>query len=182
MGLFDKLVKEGANILKEVTSDENKEKVSSLFNKVKEEMGDAAEKLKEQFDGIDFSQLVSEKKKEDEKTYGGVNYFEVEEDGIPVEEKIDACLHSYFPEYDVDKDVSPRELGGNGNFMNYSYVISKAGEIKLIIMLIGKTTTAHREYRWSREFAEANNYQFINFIKHYPNAPEYVEARLRKYL
>ncbi|MBR0137645.1 MAG: hypothetical protein IJM15_04480 [Erysipelotrichaceae bacterium] len=182
MGLFDKLLKEGANILNEVTSEENKEKVGSFLNKLEKDLTEGAEKLKEQFGDFDLGELVSEKKKEDEKTYGGVNYFEVEDDGRPVEEKLEECLSKNFPEYDVDKDVSPRELGGIGNFMNYSYVISKDGEIKLIIMLIGKTTSQHREYRWSKEFAEVHKYQFINFIRHFPNAPEYIEARLHKYL
>ena len=182
MGLFDKLLKEGANILNEVTSDENKEKVGSFLNKLEEGLTEGAEKLKEQFGDLNLGELVSEAKKEDQKAYGGVNYFEVEDDGRPVEEKLEECLRVHFPEYDVDKDVSPRELGGTGRFMNYSYVISKSGEIKLIIMLIGKTTSQHREYRWSREFAQAHNYQFINFITHFPNAPEYIEARLHKYL
>jgi hypothetical protein len=52
----------------------------------------------------------------------------------------------------------------------------------IIIMLIGKTTCYHREYRWSREFAEERNIPFINFINHYPNRPEYISERLHKYL
>ena len=53
---------------------------------------------------------------------------------------------------------------------------------KLLIMLIGKTTTSHREYRWSREVAEAKGIPFINFIRHYPNRVDYIRQRLHKYL
>ena len=67
--------------------------------------------------------------------------------------------------------------------MDYSMLIlDEDNKIQLIIMLIGKTTTAHREYRWSREFAEEKGVKFINFINHYPNRPEYISARLHKYL
>ncbi len=73
-------------------------------------------------------------------------------------------------------------LGGKGKFMDYSIVVSNEEDIALIIMMIGKTTTSHREYRWSRQFAEERGIPLINFIEHYPNRPEYIIERLHKYL
>ena len=78
--------------------------------------------------------------------------------------------------------MSPRELGGTGKFMDYSVLVSKEGKPVLAMMIIGKTTTSHREYRWSREFAESKGITFINFIDHYPNQTEYIKLRLHKYL
>ena len=66
--------------------------------------------------------------------------------------------------------------------MDYSIGVYSGEDPKLFIMLIGKTTTSHREYRWSREEAEKRGYPFINFIVHYPNTPAYISERLHKYL
>jgi len=91
-------------------------------------------------------------------------------------------LANEFPQYKVRENVSPKELGGEGRFMDYSIVICDGESPKLILMLIGKTTTAHREYRWSREEAEKRGIPFLNFVEHYPNTTEYISDRLHKYL
>ena len=35
-------------------------------------------------------------------------------------------------------------------------------------MVISKTTTAHREYRWTREEAKKQGITLINFVDHFP--------------
>ena len=91
-------------------------------------------------------------------------------------------LANEFPQYTVREEVSAREMGGEGKFMNYSIVVYEGEAPKLVMMLIGKTTTSHREYRWAREFAEKNGITFLNFIKHDPNTIPYITDRLHKYL
>lgn len=173
MGLFDKILKEGADILKEVATEENKEKAASLLNSLKETFEEHADDLKS---------MIGDLAEEAKVTTGDPTLYEEVEDGKSCRQRILEILASEFPDYAVKENVSPRELGGTGSFMDYSLVICKDDTVKLIIMLIGKTTTAHREYRFSREFAETKGYPFINFVEHYPNNPEYITQRLHKYL
>lgn len=104
------------------------------------------------------------------------------DDGRPCRDKILQVLAEEFPRYTVYEDISPRDLGGEGNFMNYSIAVCEGNVIRLVIMIIGKTTTSHREYRWSREFAESHQIIFLNFIRHYPNSVQYISDRLHQYL
>ena len=155
MGLLDKLFKKGASILKDAAEG----KVSELFGKKEEE----------------------ERREEPSPATAPV------QDAVSYEEpscreKILRILNSEFPDLSFRENVSARELGGTGRFMDYSIAVYKEGRPKLMIMIIGKTTTLHREYRWAREFAEKNAISFINFIEHYPNEPEYVSKRLHSYL
>ena len=178
-GLFDKILKEGSELLKDVASEENKEKASELLGSLKDALGEHAESLKE----IVNEYQAEKKNAKPEKT---VNYepedFEEVEDGKTCREKILEVLASEFSNYTVKENVSPTTLGGTGRFMDYSIVVYDNDKPALIMMLIGKTTTYHREYRWSREVAEKNGYAFINFIEHYPNRPESISKRLHQYL
>ena len=178
MGLLDQLIKEGADILKEVASDENKEKAAELLNSLKGTLEEHAGDLKNLADA--FQKEVGNDKKENMEYQE--SYFEPVEDGTTSRERILEVLRNEFSDYTVKEDVSPTTIGGTGRFMNYSIGVYKDDVPKLFIMLIGKTTTTHREYRWSREEAEKKGYPFINFIEHYPNTPEYISNRLHKYL
>lgn len=171
MGLFDKLLKEGQKMIEEAVTEENKEKAAAFLNTLKDNLEEKAG---------EFKQYLEEKNEqaEQEETF----YTPDESDSRTCREKILAVLSEEFPAYTVRENVSPRELGGTGRFMDYSIVVCDGADVKLVMMLIGKTTTSHREYRWSREFAEAKGYPFINFIKHYPNRIEYISQRLHKYL
>ena len=177
MGLLDKLIKEGAEVLKDVASEENKQKAAEIFGSIKESIGEHAE---------EFKQAVEEYKQERQQNSESIKYedsmFEEVNDGTTARERILKVLAEEFPNYTVKENVSPTEFGASGKFMNYSIVVYDGGAPKLIIMLIGKTTTSHREYRWSKEEAEKRGYTFINFIEHYPNTPEYISQRLHKYL
>ena len=178
MGLLDELLKEGADILKEVASDENKEKAAELLNSLKGTLKEHAGDLKDLAEA--FQKEAGNGKKE-EMEYKE-SYFEPVEDGTTSRERILEVLKNEFPNYAVKENVSPTTIGGQGRFMDYSIVVYEGDAPKLIMMLIGKTTTAHREYRWSREEAEKRGYPFINFVEHYPNTPEYISNRLHKYL
>ena len=173
MGLLDKLVKEGAEILKEVATDENKEKATELLNSLK----GAFEEHKDEFRQFAES-LQGEAKTEEYKE----SYFEEVDDGKDCRQRILEILTNEFPQYTVKENVSPTTIGGTGRFMDYSIVVYDGETPKLVMMLIGKTTSYHREYRWSREEAEKKGIPFINFIRHYPNTPGYISDRLHKYL
>ena len=176
MGLFDKLLKEGLDAVKETLSEENKEKAKDVFNSLKEQFSDEFAEVKKAYEEYKAEQRNKEESIPQDS-------YEDPEDGKTCRERILECLEKEFPQYHVAENVSPTELGGEGRFMDYSMLILDEGnKICLIIMLIGKTTTAHREYRWSREFAEEKGVKFINFINHYPNRPEYISERLHKYL
>ncbi len=112
------------------------------------------------------------------------NYVTPEREGenLPCRDKILKILAEEFPEYDVYEELSPNTLGGTGKFMNYSIAVAKDSVIQLVIMIIGKTTSTHREYRWSKEFALSHGMTFLNFVQHYPNRLDYISDRLHKYL
>lgn len=180
MGLFDKLKKEGMKVFNEVTSEENKEKASALFGNLKDGLEDVIQQAKEQSGGAGTSfdaDIPDSAGDAMEKAYE-----EAEADGRTCREKILQVLADEFPQYKVREQVSPAEIGGTGRFMDYSIVVYDGDLPKLIMMLIGKTTTAHKEYRWSREAAESKGYTFLNFVEHYPNTVGYITQRLHKYL
>ena len=167
MGLFDKLVNEGLSALNDVVSEENKEKAASFLNDLNEAVSGFAESIQKEPETV-------------QQPVHSDTYYE--DDGRDVREKILEVLAAEFPDVTIRENVSPRELGGQGKFMDYSMLLSRNGAIVLAIMLAGKTTTSHREYRWSKEFAEANSITMINFLRHYPNSVEYISDRLHNYL
>ena len=190
MGLFDNLIKEGAKALKEATSEENKEKASNLFNSFKQNIEDVTsnvlsdedkEKASSFFNNLKES--LNSKSNSEKQMEQKPEYFEEDEsDERTCREKVLTVLQEEFAEYEVRENVSPLTIGGQGKFMNYSIGVYKDNVPKLFIMLIGKTTASHREYRWSRQEAEKNGIEFINFINHYPNTIPYITDRLHKYL
>ncbi len=177
MGIFDQLLKSGSELLKEVTSEENKEAANELLKNLKAVVDEHKDDIKEFMDSVREEAKKAEEKMEEEE-----KYYEEYEDGKTCRQRILDILASEFPSYTVRENVSPATIGGTGRFMDYSIVVYDGAEPKLFIMIIGKTTTSHREYRWSRQEAEKNGYAFINFIEHYPNNPDYITNRLHKYL
>ena len=173
MGLFDKLLKEGAEVLKDVASEENKQKAAELFGSIRESLNEHAK---------DFKEAMEEYKKEEGNTSKNDDIYTPVEDGMTCKERIIKILNEEFSSYTYKENVSPTTIGGTGRFMDYSIVVYDNEKPKLIIMLIGKTTTAHREYRFSRKQAEAQGINFINFVNHFPNTPQYISERLHKYL
>ena len=188
MGLLDKIkeaadaVSESVDGLKDLATEENKEKVSSLFDslnsKLEEITGDENSTL-----GNIINQAKEEaaKEKENQDKIDEI-YAEDESDDRTAKEKIVEVLSEEFSDYTIKYDVSPTTIGGTGRFMNYSIGVYDGDKPKLFIMLIGKTTTSHREYRWSKQEAEKNNITFLNFVEHYPNKKDYISERLHKYL
>ena len=180
MGLFDQLLKEGAETLKDLASDENKEKAQELFGALKETIGEHAEGFKKVVD--EYKDEIKEMKKEAESSSYDDSMYEEVDDGKDCRQRILEVLESEFPNYTVRQNVSPAEFGGTGRFMDYSIVVCDGNKPQLIIMVISKTTTAHREYRWTREEAKKQGITLINFVDHFPNNPKYISARLHKYL
>lgn len=180
MGIFDKLLKEGAEALKKVATEENKEKAANFLNSLKEGLGEAASGLKEHLG--DLKEELNKEKTPTSTTNDESYYEEDPDDSRSCHQKLLDVLAAEFPQFTVKEDVSPLTIGGHGRFMNYSIGVYQNEEPKLFIMEIGKTTCTHREYRWSKEAAERNGIVFLNFIKHYPNRKEYIKDRLHKYL
>ena len=192
MGLLDKIISEGAKAVKDAVSEENKEKASeflgSLKGKLEEQAGDfkkAVDDFKAEVEketGVPFSGLSSGSSGDSTGSSYIPEDYDPYDDPKTCREKILEVIADEFPKYEVRENVSPAEIGGTGKFMNYSIVVYDGAAPKLFIMIIGKTTTTHREYRWSRQEAEKRGYTFLNFVEHYPNTPEYIKDRLHKYL
>lgn len=147
--------------VEDITSEENKEKIKSFAEKIGDKLTDTKEALEQKLEQKSSSQIPG---------------------SSLAKEKILKVLEEEFEEYTVKEDVSPKTIGGEGKFMNYSLGIYKEDEPVLFIMIIGKTTCSHREYRFSKEEAERNGIQMINFIAHYPNEISYITQRLHQYL
>ena len=60
MGIFDKLLKEGLDAVKEAVSDENKEKAKELFSNLKEQFSDEIKEIKEKVEEYKAEQANKE--------------------------------------------------------------------------------------------------------------------------
>ena len=201
MGLFD-------NLLKNVDKEKLSESLTGLageLKKVAEAVNeaipdDAKQQLKQAFDEAKDSggssassdpEAVKAAQERTDVSYASASYegidradydIELPEDSMDCKAKLMEVIAADFPQYDVYEDVSPVTLGGTGRFMNYSLGLYEGGLPKLFIMIIGKTTTRHREYRWSKEQAAKAGVPLINFIGHAPNRYWYIKERLGQYL
>ena len=102
---------------------------------------------------------------------------------LSLQQKLDKILASEFPSYQIQKDVDPRSMGSTDrNLIPYNYVISNAGQVKLIIMLPGKNTCSTRGYRFAKAFAESRGITLINFLFESPNEESYIINRLHRFL
>ena len=116
MGLFDKLLKEGLDAVKETLSEENKEKAKDVFNSLKEQFSDEFAEVKKAYEEYKAEQRNKEESIPQDS-------YEDPEDGKTCRERILECLEKEFPQYHVAENVSPTELGGEGRFMDYSMLI-----------------------------------------------------------
>ena len=114
MGLLDKLVKEGTEILKEVATEENKEKAADLLNSLKGAFEEHKDELKQFAESFQMETKTEEYKE---------SYFEEVDDGKDCRERILEVLANEFPQYAVKENVSPTTIGGTGRFMDYSIVV-----------------------------------------------------------
>lgn len=101
---------------------------------------------------------------------------------VPVRVKLRNILGNQFPGYRFAEDVNPSQLGGPSEGMPYSFVVSDAATVKLLIMIIGRNTCTHKDYKYSKAYAEYKGIEFINFIEHFENAVPYITERLHNYL
>lgn len=101
---------------------------------------------------------------------------------MKIEDKLDNILREEFPQYQVQREVSPVTLGGNGQFRPYSYGIYANGAPKLFIMLVDRNTCATRLYKCSKDEAARAGVPMINFVRHFENNLDYVRNRLHQYL
>lgn len=193
MGLLDKVTKLGKKVISDVTSDESKEKAKEFIAGVPGFMSEVAKGVAET--AKDVKEYVQDAVKDDEPVVATTTQEPVNQtacsnnedtcDGTcncTCREKLLKLLAKEFPQYTVKENVSPTTIGGTGKFMNYSIGVYSAETPKLFIMVIGKTTCAHREYRWSKQEAAKNGITMINFVDHYPNERDYIVNRLHKYL
>jgi hypothetical protein len=101
---------------------------------------------------------------------------------VPVEVKLRNIIGNQFPEYQLRENVSPAELGGPADGMNYSFAVCDGSAVKLLIMIIGRNTCTHKDYKISKAYAEQAGITMINFIAHFENTVPYITERLHNYL
>lgn len=101
---------------------------------------------------------------------------------VPVEVKLRNIIGNQFPSYQLRENISPAELGGPADGMDYSFAVCDGVSVKLLIMIIGRNTCAHKDYKVSKAFAEEAGITMINFIAHFENTVPYITERLHNYL
>ncbi len=101
---------------------------------------------------------------------------------IDVDEKLRIILAEEFPQYEFKEKVSPTTIGGEGEFLPYSFAVYQNGQPKLFIMVVFNNTCRLRHYRWSKEQAERAGVPMINFVFGFSNKKEYMIDRLHQYL
>ena len=166
MGLFDKLKKQISDAVGDAVGDVVGNVVSGIAKKQTEDI------RKETEQNVNRAAAAAE------------DYFDdyEEMDEAKTAERIREVMRTSYPQFEVRENVSPTTIGGVGRYMNYSFGIYNMGQPVLFIMLVGKTTCSHKEYRWSKQQAAAAGVTMINFVSHYPNKVEYVTERLGQYL
>ena len=101
---------------------------------------------------------------------------------VPVEVKLRNIIGNQFPSYQLRENVSTAELGGPADGMNYSFAVCDGSTVRLLIMVIGRNTCEHKDYKISKAFAEQAGITMINFIAHFENTVPYITDRLHNYL
>lgn len=179
MGLFDKIKAVGNKVVSDVTSEESKEKAKDFFGNVGSKINDVAGNVKNY---VNEAIEEDEKNKAQQTAAAPAAQSNAAPDGVPCRDKLLSVLANEFPGYAVAENISPLTIGGTGRFMNYSIGVYNGGMPVLFIMIVGKTTCSHREYRFSKEEAAKHGIPMINFVEHYPNETSYISGRLHKYI
>lgn len=102
--------------------------------------------------------------------------------GKNVYDKLEMCFHTHFSDYEVRKNVSPAEFGGEDAARHFTYVLYLCGEAKAVVMVTPHNQDAKKAYRLAQEAARKAGLPFINFFSHFDNREEYVFDRLSRYL
>ena len=159
MGILDNLLKKGAQSL-----------AGDLAKKVTDTLSETL--------GVDLKEVAETAKEEHKSSCSDAN----SQITVPVSLKLRNILGNQFPEYTFAENVDPVSVGGPEGGMPFSFAVSGTDGIKLFIMIIGRNTCTHKDYKLSRAFAEERGIQFINFIDHFENKVSYVTQRLHEYL
>ncbi len=158
MGLFDKLLSQGAKALTKAATDVVGNVASEFINGLTDNAAD---------NELDEDSMPA-------------GYEDMEEEDV--EERLRAVFDREFPQYEVREEVSPTTLGGTGEFMPYSYGVYENGTPKLFIMVVMNNTCRQRLYRWSKEEAAKAGVPMINFVYSFENRIDYIINRLHQYL
>lgn len=86
------------------------------------------------------------------------------------------------PEYEIRYGFSVNELGCKGIFMDVPLAVYDHDELKLLIMIIGKTTPSHREYIRTIEETDRLGLNVLIFRRYLENTDRYIADRLQKFL
>ena len=176
MGFLDKLLNQGARILKEAAGDALENAADEIISGLK---GNEAQSVNSSV-RRDNCEAVPDTDCDDyEMVPEGYDAALQDED---VEVKLRTVLAKEFPQYEVREQVSPTTLGGTGKFLPYTFGVYENDRPKLFIMVVGKNTCQHRDYRWSKEEAQKAGVTMINFVEAFDNYINYIIERLHQYL
>ena len=156
MGILDDLLKKGA-----------KEIAGELAKKVTDTLSDTL--------GVDITQAEVGAGTESRPAANAGN-------NVPVRVKLRNILGNQFPGYTFEEDVQPSLIGGPSIGMPYSFVVYEGQTARLFIMIIGRNTCAHKDYKLSKAYADYRGVELINFIEHFENTVPYITERLHNYL
>lgn len=102
--------------------------------------------------------------------------------GKNVYDKLEACFSVHFSDYEIRKDVSPAEFGGEDSARPFTYVLYLSGEAKAVVMVTPHNQDAGKAYRQAMDAANKAGLPFINFFTHFDNREDYILDRLSRYL
>ncbi len=172
MGLFDRLIREGAKAITKVATE--------AIESVGDDIVRGIDSLTEMVENAGETPATIVEPAESKAYDVPVGYAGLEEEDV--DKKLRAVLAKEFPQYEVREQVSPTTLGGTGKFRPYDFGIYENGAPRLFIMVVYGNTCAQREYRWSKEQAESAGVTMINFVYAFENRIDYMIDRLHQYL
>lgn len=163
MGLFDKLLKMGANkLVQEASSQISKALDGKTAHTASRSEPVHKKSVKPRGRGDDWEMKV-------------IN-------GKNVYDKLESCFHTHFADYEIRRDVSPADFGGAADARCFTYVLYLNGEAKAVVMVTPHNQDARKAYRQAMDAANKAGLPFINFFTHFDNREDYILDRLSRYL
>lgn len=94
---------------------------------------------------------------------------------LTLNERIEKVVRERYPEYELKKDVDASIFSADAKAWNYSYTLSKNGNVGLTIMVLqGKNDYRRKAVTLAHEASEKAGVHCINIMEYLPSKEDYI--------
>ncbi len=95
-------------------------------------------------------------------------------------ERLEEVFSQEWSDYELRRNISAVELGGQPEARAYSYGLYQNGEPKAMFMVLNdRNHYRKKDVVLARKACEEKGIPYMNFMSHLPNRTEYISQRLR---